>query len=63
MFRNVLPVWARNTMGMREFYGTADMYGLFTNDRLVGRAIAGRRKKVVIATKFGNELGEDGSRT
>jgi aryl-alcohol dehydrogenase-like predicted oxidoreductase len=38
------------------------MYGPFTNERLVGRAIAGRRENVVIATKFGNERGEDGSR-
>ena len=41
---------------------TADMYGPFTNERLVGRAIAGRRDEVVLATKFGNERGEDGSR-
>lgn len=40
---------------------TADMYGPFTNERLVGRAIAGRRDAVVIATKFGNERREDGS--
>jgi aryl-alcohol dehydrogenase-like predicted oxidoreductase len=33
---------------------TADMYGPFTNEKLVGRAIAGRRDEVVIATKFGN---------
>ncbi|UGS38417.1 aldo/keto reductase [Capillimicrobium parvum] len=32
---------------------TADMYGPFTNEELVGRAIAGRRDEVVIATKFG----------
>ena len=37
------------------------MYGPFTNERLVGRAIAGRRDEVVLATKFGNERGEDGS--
>jgi aryl-alcohol dehydrogenase-like predicted oxidoreductase len=30
------------------------MYGPFTNERLVGRAIAGRRDEVVLATKFGN---------
>jgi aryl-alcohol dehydrogenase-like predicted oxidoreductase len=41
---------------------TADMYGPFTNERLVGRAIAGRRDEVVLATKFGNERREDGSR-
>ncbi len=33
---------------------TADMYGPFTNEQLVGRAIAGRRDEVVLATKFGN---------
>ena len=33
---------------------TADMYGPFTNERLVGRALAGRRDEVVLATKFGN---------
>ena len=41
---------------------TADMYGPFTNEQLVGRAIAGRRDEVQLATKFGNERGEDGSR-
>jgi aryl-alcohol dehydrogenase-like predicted oxidoreductase len=40
---------------------TADMYGPFTNERLVGRAIADRRDSVVLATKFGNERREDGS--
>jgi aryl-alcohol dehydrogenase-like predicted oxidoreductase len=43
------------------FLDTADMYGPFTNERLVGRAVAGRRDEVVLATKFGNERGEDGS--
>jgi aryl-alcohol dehydrogenase-like predicted oxidoreductase len=43
------------------FLDTADMYGPFTNERLVGRAIAGRRAEVVLATKFGNERREDGS--
>jgi aryl-alcohol dehydrogenase-like predicted oxidoreductase len=40
---------------------TADMYGPFTNERLVGQAITGRRHEVVLATKFGNERREDGS--
>src|SRR5487761_1259858 len=44
-----------------NFLDTADMYGPFTNERLVGRAIAGRRDQVVVATKFGNERREDGS--
>ena len=44
-----------------DFLDTADMYGPFTNERLVGRAIEGRRDEVVLATKFGNERAEDGS--
>ena len=40
---------------------TADMYGPFTNEKLVGKAIAGKRDQVVLATKFGNRRGEDGS--
>jgi aryl-alcohol dehydrogenase-like predicted oxidoreductase len=44
-----------------NFLDTADMYGPFTNERLVGRAIKGRRDEVVLATKFGNQRGEDGS--
>jgi aryl-alcohol dehydrogenase-like predicted oxidoreductase len=39
---------------------TADVYGPFTNEELVGRAIRGRRDDVVIATKFGNVRGADG---
>jgi aryl-alcohol dehydrogenase-like predicted oxidoreductase len=44
-----------------NFLDTADMYGPFTNERLVGRAIAGRRDEVLLATKFGSERREDGS--
>ena len=40
---------------------TADMYGPFTNERLVGQAIAGRRDEVVVATKFGNVRDESGA--
>jgi aryl-alcohol dehydrogenase-like predicted oxidoreductase len=43
------------------FLDTADMYGPFTNERLVGKAIADRRDQVVLATKFGNERGPDGA--
>jgi aryl-alcohol dehydrogenase-like predicted oxidoreductase len=43
------------------FLDTADMYGPFTNERLVGRAIAGHRDEVVVATKFGNQHRPDGS--
>ena len=44
------------------FLDTADMYGPFTNEQLVGRAIADRRDEVVLATKFGNVRGEGGER-
>ena len=44
------------------FLDTADMYGPFTNEQLVGKAIAGRRDEVQLATKFGNERRPDGSR-
>jgi aryl-alcohol dehydrogenase-like predicted oxidoreductase len=44
------------------FLDTADIYGLGRNEELVGRAIAGRRDDVVLATKFGNVVDEDGSR-
>jgi aryl-alcohol dehydrogenase-like predicted oxidoreductase len=44
-----------------NFLDTADIYGPFTNERLVGRAIAGRRDAIVVATKFGNVRTEDGA--
>src|ERR671915_2016061 len=43
------------------FLDTADIYGPFTNERLVGKAIAGRRDEVVLATKFGNQRRADGT--
>jgi len=43
------------------FLDTADMYGPFTNEQLVGKAIADRRDGVQLATKFGNERRPDGS--
>ena len=45
------------------FLDTADAYGPYTNERLVGRAIKRRRDEVVLATKFGNQRLPDGSRT
>jgi len=45
-----------------NFVDTADMYGPFKNEELVGHAIAGRRDQVVLATKFGNERFADGTR-
>jgi aryl-alcohol dehydrogenase-like predicted oxidoreductase len=43
-----------------DFLDTADMYGNGRNEELVGRAIAGRRREVVLATKFGNVRGSKG---
>jgi aryl-alcohol dehydrogenase-like predicted oxidoreductase len=44
-----------------NFLDTADIYGPFSNERLVGRAIRDRRDEVVVATKFGNVRSEDGT--
>jgi aryl-alcohol dehydrogenase-like predicted oxidoreductase len=44
-----------------DFFDTADMYGPFTNEQLLGRALRGRRDQAVVATKFGNVRGQDGS--
>ena len=43
------------------FFDTADMYGVGRNEELVGKALKGKRDKVVLATKFGNVRGADGS--
>jgi aryl-alcohol dehydrogenase-like predicted oxidoreductase len=43
-----------------NFLDTADVYGPFTNEQLVGRAIRDRRDRVVLATKFGNMRGDAG---
>jgi aryl-alcohol dehydrogenase-like predicted oxidoreductase len=45
-----------------DFYDTADMYGPFTNEKLLGHALKGRRDEVVVATKFGNVRGLEGER-
>jgi len=47
-------------LGM-NFLDTADMYGIGHNEELLGRALKGRREQVVLATKFGNVRGSDGS--
>lgn len=44
-----------------NFFDTADMYGPFTNEKLVGRALRDRRDRAIIATKFAIIRGEDGS--
>jgi len=43
------------------FWDTADMYGPFTNEELLGKALANRREKVILATKFGVKRGQDGA--
>ena len=45
-----------------DFFDTADAYGPFRNEQLVGEALAPVRDKVIIATKFGQEFLADGSR-
>src|SRR5207237_5215245 len=40
-----------------DFFDTAEVYGPFTNEELLGRALAGRRDKAIIATKFGWRIG------
>lgn len=44
-----------------NFFDTSDMYGPFTNEQLLGKAISGRRDEAIIATKFAIQRGEDGS--
>src|SRR3989449_4089144 len=45
------------------FFDTAEVYGPFTNEELVGRALKGRRDEVVIATKFGWRIDGDNRST
>ncbi len=44
-----------------DFFDTADIYGPFTNEQLLGRALRGRRDQVIVASKFGNVRGKDGT--
>ncbi len=46
-----------------NFLDTADIYGPLKNELLVGKAIKDRRDKVILATKFGNEIDDEGNRT
>jgi aryl-alcohol dehydrogenase-like predicted oxidoreductase len=46
-----------------NFLDTADMYGPWTNEELVGKAIKGKRDQIILATKFGNVVSESGERT
>ncbi|XXY20672.1 aldo/keto reductase [Sorangium sp. So ce216] len=43
------------------FWDTSDMYGPFTNEILLSKALEGRREQITLATKFGVSRGEDGS--
>jgi aryl-alcohol dehydrogenase-like predicted oxidoreductase len=61
MTRNPSPrSTARSNLGV-TLLDTADMYGCGENERLVGRAIKGRRREVILATKFGNVRDERGN--
>lgn len=44
-----------------NFWDTSDMYGPFTNEELLCKALANRREKVILATKFGIKRGQDGT--
>lgn len=55
------PFFRRAIEAGVNFFDTADMYGPFENERLLGKAIGDRRDQVVIATKFGNMRGDDGA--
>lgn len=56
-----LAVLARAAELGCTFWDTSDMYGPFTNERLLAKALVGRRDRITLATKFGISRGEDGS--
>lgn len=56
-----LAVLARAAELGCTFWDTSDMYGPFTNERLLAKALGGRRDRITLATKFGISRGEDGS--
>lgn len=58
--RSIKTIHAALDTGL-NLIDTADMYGPFTNEELVGRALKGCREKAILATKFGNERRADGS--
>src|SRR6187200_472107 len=58
--RSIAAIHRAIELGVTLF-DTADMYGPFTNEQLVGRAIRDRREAVTLATKFGNVRSEDGA--
>ncbi len=43
-----------------DFFDTADMYGPFTNEELIGKAFEGKRNQLILATKFGNQRSPEG---
>jgi aryl-alcohol dehydrogenase-like predicted oxidoreductase len=58
--RSIAVIHRAMELGL-NFFDTADMYGVGANERLVGRALRDRRDRAVIATKFGNVRGADGT--
>ena len=58
LLRRAMEAWP-DTKFM-QVYGLTEVYGPYTNEELVGRAIKGRRDEVFLATKFGNVRGPNG---
>lgn len=56
-----LAVLARAAELGCTFWDTSDIYGPYTNERLLAKALVGRRDRITLATKFGISRGEDGS--
>jgi len=56
---SIAPIHRALELGI-NFLDTADVYGPYTNEQLVGKAIKGKRQQVILATKFGNVRGPDG---
>ena len=56
----MISLHARGRRSRRHFFDTAEAYGPFANEELVGEALAPVRDQVVIATKFGFDIAPDG---
>src|SRR3982751_5354978 len=58
--QEMIPVIRAAVEGGVTFFDTAEVYGPFINEELVGEALAPFRDRVVIATKFGFRIDADG---
>ncbi len=66
IYGDVDPDEARRTLHRAielgvNFFDTAEVYGPFTNEELLGRAFAGKRDQIILATKFGFQITADGA--